>query len=156
MKRAWLKPPGTVTVSGGGDRTGLERQIAAALDGSIRGIVSIGVAGALAPGWVPGDCLLASHIVDGPETFVCNPAWGDAVSQKIPGIRIAPISGSDFILVNAEQKAVLLRTSGAAAVDMESAHCRGAAAGARPAISRAAHDFRRCGPTCCRRRRARR
>jgi hopanoid-associated phosphorylase len=109
-----------VTVSGGGNRESLERQIAAALDNPIRGIVSFGIAGALAPHLKPGDCIVASHVIDGDQIFSCDEAWLRAVAAKLPDAQIATMAGTDSILADVAGKTALYARTGAAAADMES------------------------------------
>lgn len=119
-----------LAVSGGGNRASLERQIETALRSGISGIISFGVAGALAPELKPGDCIVASGIVDGDQTFSCDENWFQAVAIRLPEKRIATIAGSQSILADSGQKHALHLKTGAAAVDMES-HIAARAARAR-------------------------
>lgn len=105
---------------GGGDRTFLESAIGAALDGSLRGVISFGIAGALASELVPGDIVVASQIVDCGSSYSCDEAWFTAIAAKLPDARVGRIAGSDAILADAGQKAFLHERSGALAADMES------------------------------------
>jgi hopanoid-associated phosphorylase len=110
-----------LTVSGGGNCASLEQQIEFALQrGDVGGIVSFGVAGALAPELKPGDCIIASAIVDGDQIFPCDENWHHAVAARLPEETIATIAGSQTILADSDQKRALRMNTGAAAVDMES------------------------------------
>jgi len=118
------------TISGGGDRASLERQLAVALRNNIRGIASFGVAGALFRDLRPGDCVLASRVIDGDETFVCDEAWLNAAAQRLSDAFVGTIAGSHTILADVSQKSGLFRKTGAMAADMES-HVAARAARAR-------------------------
>lgn len=109
-----------LAVSGGGNRASLEQQIEAALRRDVRGIVSFGVAGALAPELRPGDCVIASAIVDGDRTFPCDATWLQAIAARLSEKIIATIAGSETILGDSNKKRALRLKTGAAAVDMES------------------------------------
>jgi hopanoid-associated phosphorylase len=108
------------TISGGGDGVSLKRQLDAALREPVKGIVSFGVAGALASALQPGDCVLASQIVDNGETFMCETSWLRDAARRMPDAQIGAIAGSATILSTAAQKSELYRKTGAIAADMES------------------------------------
>jgi adenosylhomocysteine nucleosidase len=107
-------------ISGGSDRANLIRQIDIALQGPIRGVVSFGVAGALAPKLRAGDCVVASRIIYKRELFACDAAWLKAVASRLPDAQMEAIAGSRTILADTGAKAALYRDTGAAAVDTES------------------------------------
>jgi len=107
-------------ISGGGDRTSLEAQLALALQEPMQGIVSFGIAGALAPTLKPGDCVIASHVIDGETVYDCNAAWLNAVAARMSDAQIGAIAGSQFILADIAAKEALFAKTGASAVDMES------------------------------------
>lgn len=109
-----------MSVSGGGDRTSLERQLAEALREPVKGVVSFGLAGGLAPMLGPGDCVFATRVIDGDETFACNPRWLAAALQRFPEAQSGAILGSYTAIADAAQKARLFQATGALAVDMES------------------------------------
>ncbi|MGB8365125.1 MAG: hypothetical protein ACLQUZ_00685 [Rhizomicrobium sp.] len=108
------------TISSGGNQPSLTQQIAIALRGTARGVVSFGIAGALAPALMPGDCVVASHIIDGSEIIACDAKWLKAIVSWLPDAHVAAIAGSRTILADVDAKAALHRRTGAAAVDMES------------------------------------
>jgi hopanoid-associated phosphorylase len=118
------------TVSGGGDRANLERLIAGALDSAIRGVVSFGVAGALSPALQPGDCIIASEIVDRGGRLACNAAWQKEILARADFARSGAIAGAETIVASADDKARLFAQTHAEAVDMES-HIAARAAEAR-------------------------
>ncbi len=107
-------------ISSGGDQASLAQKIVIALQRPARGVVSFGIAGALAPSLRPSDCVVASCIIDGRETISCDAAWLKAVASRLPGAYVEPIAGSAMILADTDAKAAFFRRTGAAAVDMES------------------------------------
>jgi adenosylhomocysteine nucleosidase len=107
-------------ISGGGDRASLELQLAAALREPVQAIVSFGVAGALSPDLKPGDCVMATRVVVGDESFACDEEWLHIAARRVEGVHIGPIAGSETIIADAAQKAALFRAANALAVDMES------------------------------------
>jgi hopanoid-associated phosphorylase len=114
-----LAGAGVEVVVSGGDHQRLETTLDRLAAGK-RGIISIGIAGALAPGLKIGDWLIASAVLDGPKALPTDPAWSDRLAARLPGATKALLLGSDAVVVQAVQKAVLHRTTGAFAVDMES------------------------------------
>jgi len=85
-----------------------------------RGIVSFGVAGGLASSLRPGDWVVASSVVDAQTSNVTDRAWSNKLLNLIGGARHAPIAGVDDPIAEPAIKRELHRTTGAAAVDMES------------------------------------
>jgi len=137
---------GVVAVTGGGDTVSLQAKLDA-LHGDIKGVISVGLAGALSPLLKVGDVVIgesvqvcrprARHGVLAGEVVVagsrasegrkgeiirCSDMWRVALAAKLAGAHQGPIAASDVILENAEAKAALFEsTGGAFAVDMESA-----------------------------------
>jgi len=85
-----------------------------------RGIVSFGVAGGLASSLRPGDWVVASSVVDAQTSNVTDRGWSNKLLDLIGGARYAPIVGVDDPIAEPTIKRDLHRTTGAAAVDMES------------------------------------
>jgi hopanoid-associated phosphorylase len=91
--------------------------------GEIRGVLSFGLAGALAPDLKPGDVVLATHIQAGDAHHDASFDWHDAMASKLDGIvrlHRGLIAGVDRVLPKSADKAALHAISGALAVDMES------------------------------------
>ncbi|HKB96265.1 MAG TPA: hypothetical protein VKB94_05410, partial [Rhizomicrobium sp.] len=65
---------GVVAVAGGGDGEGLAAKLNA-LHGDIRGVISIGLAGALSPHLNVGDVVIADQVMTGLEKWDCHEAW---------------------------------------------------------------------------------
>lgn len=113
--------PDVRVVIGGGDAAGLALRLAGALTGGdIAGVVSFGVAGALAPALRPGDLVVANGVKDGARVYETNPAWTHAIARRLTDSHRGSIAGSDTMLATPEAKAALHGSSGAVAVDMES------------------------------------
>jgi hopanoid-associated phosphorylase len=111
---------GVTTVAGGGHAGGLARKIEAALTEEIHGIISIGIAGALAPNLCVGDCIIASEVVAPGERVTADEPWTAALHDRIAGARLGLLAGANRIAATPEAKAALHRETGALAVDMES------------------------------------
>ncbi len=106
---------GVQALAGGGDERSLERRLEELCPGAA-GVISIGLAGALAPGLAPGDWIVASRVGE----LETAPAWTSRLLSALPGARLGAIVGSDVMVVDATAKAALQASSGALAVDMES------------------------------------
>jgi len=100
------------------------RELAAAAQSAAqrgyRGIISFGVAGGLASSLRPGDWVVASSVVDSQTSNVTDRAWSNKLLNLIGRARHAPIAGVDDPIAEPTIKRELHRTTGAAAVDMES------------------------------------
>jgi hopanoid-associated phosphorylase len=116
--------PGVVAVCGPGPA-----RVAAAIDALAggrgahagwAGILSFGCAGALDPALRAGDCVLASCVVGGADTFAADPAWMQALRERLPRARCGTLAGLDAPLASSAAKAQLWQAGGALAVDMES------------------------------------
>jgi hopanoid-associated phosphorylase len=110
---------GVVAVVGGGDADGLMAKLNA-LHGDIRGVISIGLAGALSPRMQVGEVVIADQVITGLEQWDCHAGWGERLKSHLPYAHRGTLFGSDVIIENSETKSGLHKTSGALAVDMES------------------------------------
>jgi adenosylhomocysteine nucleosidase len=110
---------GVVAVVGGGDSGGLMAKLNA-LHGDLRGVISIGLAGALSPLLNVGDVVIAEQIITGAETWDCHEGWLVRLTSRLPFAHQGQLFGSDVIIENADTKSRLNTTTGALAVDMES------------------------------------
>jgi hopanoid-associated phosphorylase len=118
LKREMRLVPGAVTPNG----------IAAVAD--VAGIISIGIAGALAPGLEVGDTVIAERVVTANEAFETDAKWTARLAAALRDAHIGTILGRDAIADSVEVKALLHEASRADAVDMES-HLAARAAKAR-------------------------
>jgi adenosylhomocysteine nucleosidase len=112
--------PGVVAVAGGGNTASLQGKLDA-LHGDIKGVISVGLAGALSPLLKVGEVVIADQVIQGRETWRCSDPWRIALAAKLAGVHQGPVAASIAILENAETKAALHQATGAFAVDMESA-----------------------------------
>ena len=108
------------TAIGGGDAALLERRIEEAIRAGAKGIISFGIAGALAPLLKPGDTVIATHVVHGEERYATDPRWTAVLRQKLPHATPAIIVGHGEIVSHVDGKRRLFALSGAHAVDTES------------------------------------
>lgn len=109
-----LRGPGVRAIPGGGDQQRLEAELDRAAP-EVRGIISIGIAGALAPGLRPGDWVVADAVGEVPT----DPGWAARLAEALGAAR-GPIAGSDIMVADVAGKAALHGATGALAVDMES------------------------------------
>jgi adenosylhomocysteine nucleosidase len=102
------------------------------------GLISFGIAGGLAPGLKPGTLVVATEVIAGDGRRY--PAMD--VTASVTGAVRAPVFGGREIVSRAEDKRALHDTTGAVAVDLESAEVARlcAAAGVPFAIIRAIGD----------------
>jgi hopanoid-associated phosphorylase len=111
--------PGVEAIAGGGDQMRLETLLEARA-AKAQGIISIGIAGGLAPGLQAGDWVLAEAILADGVPMPTDSSWtrrlGERLSEAAKGLLI----GADAIVMEAARKADQHRTTGALAVDMES------------------------------------
>lgn len=118
--------PGVVVVCGS-RADALAADLAAAIAKGCRGIVSFGIAGGLAEHLGPGACIVARSIVSAQERFASHLEWASCLLQAIPGAIHADIAGARAPVATSADKIALGRSTGAAAVDMESFLCVAAA-----------------------------
>jgi adenosylhomocysteine nucleosidase len=118
-ERRLLAGPDVEVVAGGGDQVRLEATLDR-LAPTARGIISIGIAGALAPGLRPGRWVVGTGVHDRGVALPTDPDWTDWLASRLPGVERGGLLGIDTVAATAAQKAELRRTSNAIAVDMES------------------------------------
>jgi len=110
---------GVIAVAGGGDSGSLAAKLDA-LHGDIRGVISIGLAGALSPLLEVGEVVIADSVMTGAENWDCHEGWRVRLVSRLPLAHRGALFGSDVIIEHPETKAGLHKTTGAVAVDMES------------------------------------
>lgn len=110
---------GVVAVAGGGDSDSLAAKLNA-LHGDIRGVISIGLAGALSPLLKVGEVIIADQVMTGLEKWDCHEGWRVRLASRLPFAHQGALFGSDVIIEHPETKSGLHRTTGALGVDMES------------------------------------
>jgi adenosylhomocysteine nucleosidase len=111
--------PGVLVICRGGECHPAEILPMAVRNGC-RSIISFGVAGGLTPDLTPGDCVVASAIIDYPTLRPTDPLWSGKLLQMIPDARHGPIVGVNSGVCDPADKHKLHAATGAMAVDMES------------------------------------
>ena len=105
-------------------RHGVKVAIGSAVEAAIapetRGIISIGIAGALAPELQAGDAVIAERVVTACDALETDAKWTARIAARLPNATIGAILGRSTIADTAEVKALLHDSSRAVAVDMES------------------------------------
>ena len=114
-----LTGAGLVIVAGGGRSETLEQALAA-VAGQCSGVVSLGVAGALAEGLGPGDWVVADGVLVEGRTMAVHAPWRDMLAARLPAAKPGLLLGSDLMLTKAADKRRACDATGAIAVDMES------------------------------------
>ena len=120
-----LRRWGMIAEPSGADPARAEAIAARLLADGADGIVSFGIAGALAPDLAPGALLLPRRIVtEAGESYAADPALRERVAQHLAAMGFAAdtrdLLGRDEVVATAEEKASLFRRTGAVAVDLES------------------------------------
>ena len=115
---AVLRGRGWIVIPGGGDAAGLERRLRAAAEGA-SGILSFGMAGALADELAVGDWIVGDRVTGAVEAM-CHPAWRDALAARLPGARVGAVFADGRMIAAAAEKRVFHARRRALAVDMES------------------------------------
>lgn len=118
-ERRILAAPGLEVVASGGDAARLEAELERRAAGA-RGIISLGIAGALAPALRPGDWVVATTVLEGSSGLETDRAWTARLLAGLPGAVSGAVLGVDAMVAEAREKAARHRESGAVAVDMES------------------------------------
>jgi adenosylhomocysteine nucleosidase len=109
--------PGVLVVCRG---RGMSDLLRLAIGAGCRSIISFGVARGLAPDLIPGDCVVASAIIDYPAVRPTDPLWSRKLAEMIPDARHGPIMGVNSVVSDPADKRKLHASTRAVAVDMES------------------------------------
>jgi adenosylhomocysteine nucleosidase len=118
-ERLIVAGPEVQAVAGGGDHVRLEALLDDLAAGSC-GIISIGIAGGLAPQVRVGDWIVAEAVLVDNEPVLTDRNWTRRIALSLPGAMPGLLVGSDSMVANSADKATLHRSTGAIAVDMES------------------------------------
>ncbi|GJD32500.1 5'-methylthioadenosine/S-adenosylhomocysteine nucleosidase [Methylobacterium adhaesivum] len=116
--------PGVVAIGAGGNPQRLRALLAARKPPNCRAVVSIGIAGGLAPDLAPGDVVIASEIIAGQHRYPADAHIADALMDRLAdlggSVRRSPIAGVETAILAVADKTALHIRTGAIAVDMES------------------------------------
>jgi adenosylhomocysteine nucleosidase len=118
-ERRIVAGPDVEAIASGGDPARLEAMLDR-LAGRASGIISIGIAGGLAPGLQVGQWVVADAVLVDGEPMPTDPAWTSRLVARLPEAARGLLLGANAMVVDATQKALLHRTTDALAVDMES------------------------------------
>jgi hopanoid-associated phosphorylase len=114
-ERRIVAGPGVAAIAGGGDKARLEALLEERA-ANAHGIISIGIAGGLAPELRPGDWVLADSVND----TSTDAKWMGRLAARLPDATRGLLLGVDSIVAGSVEKADLHRATGALVVDMES------------------------------------
>jgi len=103
-----------------GNAPGLAARLESAVRSGSNGIISFGVAGGLAAGLRPGDCVVASGVVTSTKRFMTDRDWSRELMRAHPQAIHADIAGVDAPVVFPDEKRRLGEATATVAVDMES------------------------------------
>jgi adenosylhomocysteine nucleosidase len=112
--------PGVETLAGGTKAVVLHQKLERAIGEGASGIVSIGIAGGIAPSLKSGDCVVGSVVLADGDRFFPDAQWTARILAKLPGAVAGVVAGVDAVMTTSSAKAALFRATGAYAVDMES------------------------------------
>jgi adenosylhomocysteine nucleosidase len=113
---ALLKGAGCRVGIGGGTPAGAADAADSLVDQGAEALVSFGLAGGLNPALAAGAVLVPSRVVEGAETYFCDPA----LVARLGGETCAVLLAGDAIAITAVEKASLFARHGADGVDLES------------------------------------
>jgi hopanoid-associated phosphorylase len=108
-----------VTTVVGGSSGRLRERLESAVAGA-RGVISIGIAGALSPQLRPGDLVVAAAVLAREQRFASDGEWSARLVAQLPGAMLGPIAGTNMLIATAAEKARMFDATGAYATDMES------------------------------------
>src|SRR5262249_50613320 len=107
-------------VIAGAAHGGLAARLEQAVAAGAEAIISFGLAGGLDPDLGPGRCIVAGAVLAGAERLPADAVWAGRLMPRPAGPRQADIVGADRPVADVAAKQALRRSTGAAAVDMES------------------------------------
>jgi adenosylhomocysteine nucleosidase len=118
-ERRIVAGPGVEAIAGGGDHARLEAVLDRLAAGA-HGIISIGIAGGLAPGLQAGQWVVADAVLVDDLSVATDSLWTGRLVARLPDATRGLVLGANAMVGDAAQKAALHRVTGASAVDMES------------------------------------
>jgi len=104
----------------GGRADVLRRELTAALDYNVRGVISFGICAGLSPELLPGTCVIAAEIVTRDNRVPTDATWSAYLHRLLPKAVRTTVFGTDSLMLTREQKAAARAQTEAAAADMES------------------------------------
>ena len=113
---------GVTTICSGGKQDVLKQRLEVQRP-PLGGVLSLGLAGGLAPDLKSGDIVVASHVLHGDERHAADQSWHDAIMRAAGNelrLKRGSIQASIMVVTRAADKAPLHAQTGAIAIDMES------------------------------------
>jgi adenosylhomocysteine nucleosidase len=118
------RPLGWQVAIGGGTAAGADTAARQLIEGGVRALVSMGLAGGLDPVLRPGTVIVPSAVIDGEHRYPTDPH----LSQLLGGTTQHVLLAMQTIVASRAKKRRLHGTTGAAAIDLESGAVARAAA----------------------------
>jgi adenosylhomocysteine nucleosidase len=115
-----IRREGVGVVVSGADASQLASRLESAIEAGARGVISVGIAGALDPALRSGDCVLATGVTDGVSHHPADLRWLDAMARALVPAASGLIAGSNLLVSEMSEKFRLRARTGALTVDMES------------------------------------
>jgi hopanoid-associated phosphorylase len=115
-----LAGAGVLAIPGGGRSAALEAALLLAAAEGARGLISIGLAGALVDGLSPGDWVVADQVLFGEACYDTDGPWRESLLARLPGATAGAFLGCEQMMTDAAEKRRARLATGAIAVDMES------------------------------------
>jgi adenosylhomocysteine nucleosidase len=112
--------PDVRTLAGGTNAVLLRQKLERAIGDGAHGILSIGIAGGVAPSLKSGDCVVGSAVLADGERIFPDVQWTARLIAKLPSAISGVVAGVDTLMATSRAKAALFQATGAHAVDMES------------------------------------
>ena len=116
MEARPARPLGGVVATGGGTAAGAEAAAEELAAGGVTALLSFGLAGGLDPRLKPGHLLIPRTVLAAGQNFPTDPG----LDRRLGGPTIELLLGETSVVASPEAKNRLWRTTGAAAVDLES------------------------------------
>ncbi len=109
-----------LVASTGGRPLDADDQAGKLIERGATALISLGIAGGLAPDLATGVMVVASAVVVRTGNIATDAPWCARLLAALPGARCGMVLGGDRVIGRAEQKAELFQRTGALAVDLES------------------------------------
>jgi adenosylhomocysteine nucleosidase len=135
-----------LVASTGGRPLAADSQASKLIERGATALLSLGIAGGLAPELPTGAVVVATSVVVRSGTIAADAEWCARLARGIPGAISGTVLGSDRVIGRAHQKAELFQRTRALAVDLESGGVArvAASAGIPFAVIRAIADPASC------------
>jgi hopanoid-associated phosphorylase len=117
---AWIARGDGAAVVYGQNRRKYRDDLLCRVRSGVRGLISFGVAGGLAPDLRPGDVIVGNAVVTASGTIRTCVDWSKSLLELLPHAHHLPVFSAEAPILTVSGKEALWRTTGAVAVDTES------------------------------------